>query len=429
MILFRMASRKFFLWVGIMLLALSAPGPRARAEFQLKAWPYYRELTLAAPGPEGFAYLVVDETVFNHAARTLTDLRVIGPGQEEIPYLLLIDRSQVTETRYSPAIINRAVAPGQRQEFILDLGRRGELNNQIELLTADRNFRRPVAVYGSDDASSWKLIRQEFYIFDFTGDVHVRDLTLRYPENIFRYLKVELGLEGGKPLEIQDAQVLLRKEEPATEMTYAAAPLEIKENAKLKATELKVDLGYANLPVSKLVFTIAAPEFYRSVEVFRDPEFLQGLGGGTIYRYSIRDYQAEQVTLELPEQSLRTFWVRVLNHDNQPLAIKKVAAKAPRRLVVFRPGQPAAARLYYGAINVPAPVYDLANLYPRVGPQNPVLGKFGPELNNPEYQAPRLSHRNWSWVLWVVLIPVALYLAYLLWRTVKQINAKEGGAN
>jgi len=403
-----------------------------RADFSSKDWQYYLMTSLPPAGPDGFVGLEVTETVYNHAAPGLLDLRVLGPAGEEVPYILAVQRGALEETTYTPQIINAVVIPDQRQEFVLDLGQRGQKNNQIQLLTSSTNFKRPVKLYGADDASDWKLIREGFFIFDFSGDVHAADLTLRYSENIFRYLKVELGLDGGAPLDITG--VIMRqseiKNQGATE--FKQLSFVVTENDKLKATDVAVAFAHANLPVNSFVFTVDAPEFYRTVQLFRDKEFKRQIGEGVIYRYTIGNFSSEELSLRFNEALFGAAYLRIQNHDNQPLKIKDVAARGDRRVVIFRPPAAEGVKLYYGAPKAQRPVYDLAQLYPKVAEQTPELGAFLPgEKTNPDFIAPVVPPppappRNYTLLLWIILVPVAGFLAYLVFRSLREIETKDG---
>jgi hypothetical protein len=404
--------------------------PAARAEFAPADWQYYRTIQAPAPGPDGFVGVPLDAAIFGHAQPGLRDLRLIGADGKEIPYVLVIQRGAPQEAAYAPAMINAAVVPGQQQEFVLDLGERGKKNNEITLATAAANFKRPVKVFGSDDAAEWKLIREGFSIFDFSGDVHVSDLTLRYPENIFRYLKVEIGLDGGEPLAITGATMrqfsLANQQFEEYEATVTSG-----ETPRLKATELTLDFHHRNLPLIELDLGPDEPEFYRRVEVFKDREFQTKLTEGVIYRYTIGDFKNQETTLSFEEKPLAGAVLRIYNRDNPPLTVKKAVGRAYRRVLVFRP--PAGeVRLYYGAQKSAAPAYDLAALYPKLAEKIPPLGAIKPEETaNPDYKAPvvqaPVKPKDYRWVMWLVIIVVGGFLAFLVFRSMGEIGGKGGG--
>ena len=398
-----------------------------RADFRAADWKYSREMTLPKPGPDGFVAIAIDEIIFNYANPGLGDLRVIGPDKSEIPYVLSIFKGKVQETEYSPTIFNQAVVPEERQEFIVDLGRRGEKNNRLELLTPDKNFRRPVAVYGSDDTREWKLIRNGFYIFDFSGDVVVRDVVIRYPENIYRYLRIEIGLEKAKPISIDGVKLRLREEEPPREVVYLPVSMTREENSSLKATDLKINLGYENLPVYKIVLEVDDPEFYRTIEVYGNTERQYPIGEGTIYKYLIREYQSSELSVGFDESLLGNFLVRVFNHDNKPLAIKTIKAIGLGRFILFRPPDSGKAVLFYGNPNARGPQYDLAALYRNTGNKELTLGQLGSHSGNPDYVPPK-QPRDWRWAIWLALIPAIVVMIYLVMRSAGEIKSKEGEA-
>ena len=407
---------------------LAAPMFSARAALDLKDYKYYKGMYLPAPGTDGFVGIAINDRIYDHAAPGLGDLRLVGPDGEAVPYVLAIQRGRLDEANYSPDLINMSVVPGSHQEFVVDLGERGKRNNQLELICRDQNFKRPVTISGSDDAVSWKVVRDDFWIFDFSGDVNVRDLILRYEVNVFRYLKVEIGLEGGEPLEIRGAQMRQRKIDNREVMEYKQLSLMVNDNNKRKATEIFVEFAQRNLPLNEFEFTVGAHEFYRTVVVHADPEFKRRLGEGVIYRYEVRGIINEKLTVSIGETLMDQVYFRILNQDNRSLQVRNVKAYGLRRVLIVRPPAQEGVRLYYGAENAKPPVYDLAELYPKVAEKTPELGYFIPEeQTNPLYQKPipPPPPKDYAWLLWMALVPVALFLGYMVFRSLKEIDAGE----
>jgi len=427
----------------------------AGADFSPRDWPYYREIAAPAPGPAGFVAVPMDVGVYARSRPGLEDVRVIGPSGEEIPYLILVPRGEVHQIKYRPAILNRALVEAERpdsdapwvvvipreeanrpqgraavltrpapegtkrQEFVVDFGLSGRKNNRLELLVPDRNFRRLVRVYGSDDAREWKLLQDGIFIFDYSGDVHVRELTLEYPTNIFRYLKVEIGLKNDEaPLTVQGVEINWTETETAVETSLDPVSVSPVSRPNTNYSDLIVDLGGRNLPVNRLGFAVADAEFYREVQVL-DQDFKQVLKQEVIYRYAVDERVSERLTLELGELPLGRFGLRIVNHDNRPLQITRVWAQSIIRAVVFRPETAGPARLYVGNPRAPKPVYDLAQLYPKVSRELPPLGQLGPELKNPNYSPPS---GDYSWMLWPVLALAVAAMALVLFRHVRQLK-------
>lgn len=405
----------------MIVLALALP---AAADFKSADWSSARPILPGPVSPEGFSALVVDREVFSHSRPGLEDLRILAPDGREVPYVIVTRPEKIAATSYSPAIINRAVTPKKSQEVTLDFGAAGKKTNRLELQIPDLNFRRPVSIFGSDDARQWKLIQSGIFIFDFSGDVHVRKLILTYPENIFRYLKLEIGLEKEKPLTIEGVQLGFEEIQPALEDNYAHLAFSMVPSEQAKATDVRLNLGGDQVPVNTLRFEAKDPEFYRAVQLY-DAKFKQMLAEGVIYRYPSTGAPNENLELTFPEQRLGQCRVRILNHDNQPLTLSGISGRGLSRTLVFRPGPSGPLKLYYGNPKANRPLYDLAALFPRLGENLPAVGSLGPVLANAEYQAPPPPPRDWSFLIWVALVPAALFLGWLVVRSLREINARE----
>lgn len=407
--------------------------PDSFAGFDKEDWRYFHELKLPGPGPRGFVAVPVIGEVSEVSKGELQDIRVITPDGEEIPYVLIVQQGKVVEKQYRPEIINKTVVGDRRQEFVADLGSRGNKNNRMEINTPSRNFKRPVAVYGSDDASSWKLLRQGFSIFDFSGDVHARSTSLQYPENIFRYLKVEIGLEGGSPLDISGAVLHQREIKYRHLVTYEGLDFTAADNERKKFTGIDIDLPHCGLPVHELVLRVPDREFYRNVKVYQDSDQRALIGTGVIHRYRVKDFINESLTISFDEKNLCKARILIENYDSRPLSISEVKARGYRRLIIFRPPKDKKARLFCGATTAKKPIYDLARLYTKIREEVPPLGTILPRNKNPDYKPvePPAEPKDHSWMVWLALIPAAIFLAFLLMKSVRKIedNGENGGGS
>jgi len=443
-----------------LLPALGLVSTGARADFQEQLWPYYRGISAPSEAPEGFMAVVVDAGVYAHAQRGLPDLRVIGPAGEEIPYIIIIPQGKVERKTYRPEILNRALKEGERkegdapyvviiprdakgrvigdaavvdqpqakgawQEFVVDFGKSGQKNNRLELLVSDRNFKRNVRIYGSDDAKDWRLLKDGINIFDYSGDVHVKETTLNYPVNVFQYLKIEIKMKDDEePLNVRGVEITHTEIEPPVETEYDPIQLGFNENPEQKSTDVVVDLGGRNIPVKRLVMEISDPEFYREVRIM-DHEFKKIIRKGTIYKYTADGYINERLSLDMGEIELGKFGLRIVNHDNRPLKVEKITAIGTVRAVVFRPPEAGGARLYFGNPEASKPIYDLAQLYPKVTRVLPPMGELEAETLNPLYKPPSPPPRDYSWMIWPVLVLAVVIMGYLIFRHAGQIKNQE----
>ena len=105
----------------------------------------------------GQHYLVVDETIWQHAAPDLRDVRMYA-GEDEIPYKLTVETggSEIEEKQFR--ILQPASVAGKTQ-FLLDMSGVAEYD-RIHLKLATKNFVARARIEGQDDphGNHWALL-------------------------------------------------------------------------------------------------------------------------------------------------------------------------------------------------------------------------------------------------------------------------------
>jgi hypothetical protein len=395
----------------------------ALADFNLKDWKYYKEISFskATSQVKGYGKVRLDGEVFNGSWPGLEDLRVIEGREREVPYKILVSREEEKRVSLSPEIFNLSNSPSSTL-FYLDLGEKKDLSNELSIEVAEKNFKREVMIEGSDDLKNWLVLKKGAYIVDFTShDFTARNTRFSFNESAYRYLRVTIFNYGEKPLTVTGAQVsrLLKKEAQRVELSSRLKAR--KENPRLKATEIYLDLGYKNLPADLIkVFTFDS-NFYRQVEVsgsnsFPFPKWTP-LGKDYLFAYSTRQFKAEKREISFSEGQYRYLKLTIFNFDDQPLRITGVRVLGRPRELVFEFDKNKSYFLYYGSRETRKPLYDLEALFPYLEKENFISLSLGPQRLNPAFKE-KVVLKPWterySAVLWVVLIGTSLTLIFLI---------------
>ena len=140
------------------LLLLAAP--IASADFSVQLWQFFKPVPVSDVLLETSLVEVVPDTdVFANAAPTLSDLRVVEENnQQEVPYILLVERGEQRRASVSVTMQDLGTVPGQDTSFVLDLNQQGTLHNELEIGTSSENFQRDIVVEGSEDGENWRVL-------------------------------------------------------------------------------------------------------------------------------------------------------------------------------------------------------------------------------------------------------------------------------
>lgn len=372
----------------------------------------------------------LDRDVYEAARADLGDLRVVDERGHDVPYL--IDRAEpagpAAEAR--PAVRNRGWRADGAATAVLDFGRRTG-KRRLQLRLSGDNFRRRVAVEGSEDGVAWTTLVDEAWVFAVPGPGPARYETVDLPENDFPLLRVVVHPapdEKGRP-GIEDALVPgdarpERREEPLVPRWSAAQD----ENAR--ETWLTLDHGARHQPFLAVELDVADERFFREVRVEARHDatadgravWWEEIGRGAIYRLEHEGRRRECLRIEARGRG-RALRLRVRNRDDRPLQVRAVAVRVPVERLLFEASPPGRFRLTYGSAGREAPSYDLARTAgdvatwaasarpARLGPPRRVTA--GAEAERP------WTERHPS-LLWAGLLAVVLALGALTYKALQR---------
>jgi hypothetical protein len=408
-----------------MIFLIGVLGNPSIADFDRTKWEHYKEL---APKPDTtakYAQFRLDKSVYRDSRSDLADLRIIDGQGREVPYTLIEEKGEVTETEYTPTLLNKSVVEGKYVTFVLDLGKPGILNNRLTIVIPSSNFMQRVDIAGSQDALRWAVLRNDGYIFSFSRDYAARSTSVSYPENNYRYIRVRIWNLAEKPVSVDSAVVYRRKVEPAREMLLYSGTGSITQNTKDRSTDIVLDMGSAGLPAEKVVITSPDMGYDREVQIeeSKDQREWANMGSGYIMAYDLPNFKGKESSVECYGSGQRYIRVRIMNYDDQPITVSKVQVYGFSRRMVLPYAANLEYQLYYGNEYAKSPVYDFQNTFKYVASQPMVLMDLGPGQKNTAFSRP-IATKPWleanPWVLWVVLVVAVILLGLLAINLIRQ---------
>lgn len=367
-------------------------------------------------------YVIVDETIWQHARPDLADLRLYA-GQTEVPYALNIERGSSETQQKELRILQPSTVRGKTQ-FFLDMAGFAEYDH-IQLGLLARNFVAKVRVEGQDDlhGAHWAVLSNGI-IYDLSDDALGSNTVLRLPLTTYKYLRVTV--DGPlKPFEITSASATIREEEKEAWRTVAQQP---KREEQGKDTVFTFSLPNA-VPVERLEFSIdpAQPNFRREVELESDKKILFGAGEmsrvHTVRHGQKIDYEKDDV--DLSGSSPEVLRVIVHNGDDPPLKITGVRLQQYQRRIYFNSASP--PQIYYGDEKLASPpIYDYAKLFQKDA--KATEAHLGPEQSNSAFTG-RPDERPWSEkhpaLLWIAILAAVLVLGAMALRSMKAVATEK----
>jgi len=435
----------------------------AQAAFDVKDWSWH--CGVAAPQtPSEFCSVKLSPEVFDQALLSLNDLRLLDASGNLVPFIVRQERTEEqdrVEWR-DVSVINRIFLPEQHACATLDFGK-SIMKNELRVTLSDSetrgsnplssttSYRRRVTVEGSADGQDWKVIAEDQWLFDVSlpGQEFKVD-TIRLPRNDFRYLRLTVYNMSDDPrrISVQSVRAALHETVPAPGPIAVPAVTLAGPTPDEKKTYLayEIDVGFRNLPITRIALDVPDPHFYRGYELLgrnavtekveRTTETGQTpverevpwrkVCSGVLYRVIEKDKTSELLAIEHLNAPYRYFQLRIFDADNPPLTLKGVSVERRETSLAFERGNESNWTLIGGNPKASAPSFDLSRSLPNL-----------PESEFPSAQLGSLAHYErapelppWTerhrWLIWVALVVAAGMMVFLILINLRKpaVNAK-----
>jgi uncharacterized protein DUF3999 len=403
------------------------------AQTSLSLWPYYIQVTPEKTDGELYD-LVVPLPVMDKARADLADLRLFDSTNREIPYAIRIRRDVDEKLEIPTSLFNHGSAGPSTSEVSVDLGEDPGEHNEIDVETNGSNFRRQVAVEGSDSGRDWRTLTNDGVIFSFSSQNNVAESQrVSYPTSRYRYLRVKVSrdpITDDETPHVTGVKVMMAVREKGWLSTWdvPVPSYQLQRNQGAHAAVWTLDLG-GRVPCDRLSLEIAEDSFSRPIQVesIDDPQNIRLLASGDLTRHSGEEKKPVVIYFN-DEAVVRKLRLQITDYSNPTLNIESINASAPARQLVFALKGPAAQpfRLFFGNENVQAPHYDFEKEVTARLTKEPVHSRFGDVLANRDYKPePKPLTERVPWLIYVVLAASSIALAFMLLnlaRTATRLN-------
>jgi hypothetical protein len=379
------------------------------------------ERQIGPASASGQHYVVVDETLWQHALPNLDDLRLYAAGKE-IPYALRTMRG-TKESEQKPVRLLQRGTVGGKTQFLLDMTGVPEYD-RITLTLGAKNYVAHAKVEGQDDphGKRWADLGTTT-LFDLSDEKLGHNSTLQIPASTYKYLRVTLdGLV--KPSDIRSGTAGIER---AQEAVWRELNIEPKQTQEGKDTILTFSV-LEKVPVERVMFSIdpAQGNFQREIQMQTGKGLT--LRAGEISRIHIQrnggKIDVDQTALTLSATSDGQLRAIIHNGDDAPLRITRARVQQYERRIYFDSDAGASLGLYYGDQKLEAPVYDYAKLFQSDARAGQV--QMRAEEANSVYSG-RPDDRPWSErhpaVLWAAILAAVAILGGIAVRSIKTASS------
>ena len=391
-----------------------------------RAWRYSRAIGVTDSSAP--ARINVPFDLYAHSESDLSDVRIIDENGAEIPFIFYGPQFRPPVENRPATLREQSFLPNQYTQLVIDVGPTTEFHNGVEIRTPETNFINWVEIAVSDDAKTWRIVKDRAPISSFAKENIAGSRLVRYPDTNARYIRERIFDPAHRfPVSSVDVSLSRELKEPAQDTVPIALQLDSK--APKTSTRWIVDLGQSKVPVDGVRFVTSQPQFFRVVRLqsSEDNENWLGYCDGAIYRYKQGGKQAEslQVTTPFVYWKPRYWRIEILNANDAPLAGVSATLLVTPRALLFFPQSGHNYRILYGDASAKPPTYDLARTFdPHTWP-DAVSATLASEIATANFLDTRPFTERHPYVLWIAFLFAVAALGYAALRALKS----PGGEN
>jgi hypothetical protein len=317
---------------------------------------------------------------------TLADLRIAGPGGEEVPWTLRPVGGPDGEEEVPAALVDPVVLSTGAVRALIDKGKRGLRTDELRLELSGDDFLRPVRIESSDDGRSFGILAEGGRVYAVKGLAEARRTMVRHPASEARFLRVTILPGAGDPPRLLDARPVRRSEAPPpVDGLDLGAPART-PGPDGRTSLFDVDLGGAGIPASSVVLSIATPAFERPVRVLGSGDGVTyvPLGAGLTWRAG----SDEDLRISIAPAGRRWMRLEIRDGDAPALAVTGVRVEWRAQELVLAAAAAGPHTIYVGDPGARPPAYDLGAVLARLPAGTPIApAALGPAGPNPRYAA------------------------------------------
>ena len=335
----------------------------------MDGWKYSKEVVYGNSDEVKAIYL--DEEVYSHANKDLSDIRLINKKDEFIPYYIynsFLSRSTKEQEVY---LATEILSFMKNNDYYVDyqinskIANTDIIANLLMLDIAEDNFYKEIKVLGSYDNKNWENIMTDI-VYSVNGQ-NKTELALGDDYKYLYYRMISLSDTSGIP--INGVKLVYDHVESSYEIYNRSKTIgyELEIDKEAKETNVKIP-NKEGLRISNIKIK-SKDEFNRDYKVYASNEEWQKewqIAQGKIYKFKLEEFQAQDLNITLQETmeeyiSPEYLQIVISDNDNNPINIDEIEVEYHVDKIVFKTKDADGIRLLFGNELAGKPSYDISS--------------------------------------------------------------------
>lgn len=354
------------------------------------------------------------------------DVRIVDSSGSEIPYVVLSEQLNRTETDFVPYKIISQKHFDTYSEIIIDNSGRQAINNIAFSINHSDALKRCI-VEGSDDRTQWYSVSEGqqiglAYNSNYTSSYNC----IYFLNNNYRYFRLLIDDWNAQPFKINKAGYF-KNTSVAGRLNRVNCIYTITQDKENKSTQVKVTFPAA-MSLTRMDIKVSSPRLYSRHARILAKRSKTVKKQTTQYLEALFDFQLEsgnQPVYDLPQFSERELIIEINNEDNPSLGIDSVIFWQQAAYLVCDLNAGERYTLKCGNKTLPLPSYDLGTFVSSVAQIMPEASLGGlklvplPSKKEPfRKEKPFYETKNFFWLCLGIGALIAIYFSTTLFKDI-----------
>jgi hypothetical protein len=356
------------------------------------------------------------------------DIRIYDNEGKEVPYIFESEKT----IEYNDYFIEYKIIEKKEQtswpyytRLVLHNPSKNKISN-IQLIIRNSDVSKNLKLSGSDDNKNWYIIKDSYRFQAMYSDTETSVIKIiDFPVSDYEYYEILIDDWKNNPVNVLRAgfyNTSVEKGKYSLIEKPVISQLELKEE---KQSLVKISFQDLQL-INKLTFKIEGPEYY-----FRNAEIQ--VRDSTKNKRNEFEYFFKTIdNIVISSNSNNTFYfnsfrakdifIRIINHDNEPIVIKSVTGEQLNHYLVCKLETSKKYQIQFGDQQLLPPEYDIKYFSDKI-PENIPITKTGKVLEIGKKQNEKVTGINLnSSFIWIAIILVVILLLYMVYRMLNEMK-------
>ncbi|QGK76978.1 hypothetical protein [Flavobacterium sp. SLB02] len=388
---------------------------------------YQTTAKLKKVSQSGFNEIILSPEVRSFSKQDLSDIRLFDAKGNEVPYFIQTPKNVSSNTFEEYTIVSKTTIPKKSTSIIIAIPS-NKHNNKLSLFIANSDVEKKYSVSGSDNQKEWFGISdsQTLYDLNSTSETSVVK-TISYPLSTYHYLKIDFDDRKTLPINVLKVGNFTSQSQKSALQEIFPKKSVTTEIPSGKETQIHI-LFDAPQVINEISFEISKPTYYKRTAILYKKTKRQTKRKSQIFDEEITSFELNSTatnTFIFPQIFEKEFFIKIKNHDNQPLSISKIKYYQKPISIIADLNSNETYILKTGNKNLAEPEYDLSNFKNNIAGNLPQTTLYDIQQKN-AVKNPIANQSFWqkSWFMWLCIVLGGITILFFTASLVKDLKTK-----